>query len=210
MVPTRTRVVIVRHYREVTRSSNSGRLAALALPNCELIDHGAVGTPPTVIDGNPEPLGEAAILFPGGEQLTAQNAPARLIILDSTWSQARRMRRKVRGLEGIRTVSLPPVSAEAPRLRASPAAGMVSTIEAIAHALGVIEGPAVRDPLLALFAVAVERSRASGRSGPALRGGKPSGQGAGSDDIGAIDDRCQESGTVAHHVRCRKTDLIRL
>jgi DTW domain-containing protein YfiP len=171
VVPTRTRVVIVRHYREVTRSSNSGRLAALALPNCEVLDHGAPGAAPVVIDGRPEAGGEAAILFPGGEVLTAHNAPARLIILDSTWSGARRMRRKVPGLEGVRTVSLPPVSAEAPRLRASPAAGMVSTIEAIAHALGVIEGAAVRDPLLELFAVAVARSRATGRGGPTLLGG---------------------------------------
>lgn len=162
-VPTRTRVEIVRHYREVTRSSNSGRLAQLALPSCRIIDHGAPGTPPTLVDPR-----EACLLFPGGELLTPSNAPARLIILDATWSQARRMRRKVRGLETIRTVSIPPVSTDAPRMRASPGEGKVSTLEAIAHALGVIEGAAVRDPLLALFQLAVSRIRATGRTSPAL------------------------------------------
>jgi DTW domain len=66
-VLTRTRIVIVRHYREVTRSSNSGRLAGLALPNCEIVDHGAPGTPPTAIDGR-----DAQLLFPGGAALAAE------------------------------------------------------------------------------------------------------------------------------------------
>ena len=40
IVPTRTRVVIVRHHLERWRASNTGRLAALALPNSTVIDHG--------------------------------------------------------------------------------------------------------------------------------------------------------------------------
>jgi DTW domain-containing protein len=174
-VPTRTRVVIVRHYREVTRSSNSGRLAALALLNSELIDHGAPGTAATRVDAS-----GACLLFPGGETLTAERAPARLIVLDATWSQVRRMRRKVGGLEAIRTVSLPEVSTAAPRMRASPGQGKVSTIEAIAYALGVLEGPAPQEQLLALFATAVARSRASGRHGAALGVGAEPSWGAGS------------------------------
>jgi DTW domain-containing protein len=165
-VPTRTRVVIVRHYREVTRSSNSGRLAGLALPNSEILDHGAPGTPATLIDA--AMLDGACLLFPGGEPLSAEHPPAKLIVLDATWSQARRMRRKVRGLEHIRTVSISAAPTDRPRMRASPGEGKVSTIEAIAYALGELEGDAVRDPLLALFEVAVARSRASGRMSPAL------------------------------------------
>jgi len=166
VVQTRTRVLIVRHYREVTRSSNSGRLAGLALPNSEILDHGAPGTPATLIDA--ARLEGACLLFPGGEPLSAANPPAKLIVLDATWSQARRMRRKVRGLERIRTVSITTAPTDRPRMRASPGEGKVSTIEAIAYALGELEGDAVREPLLALFEVAVARSRASGRMSPAL------------------------------------------
>lgn len=165
-VVTRTRIVIVRHYREVTRSSNSGRLAGLALPNCEIIDHGAPGTSATVVDPR-----DAAVLFPGGQPLSAGNGPARLVILDGTWSQVRRMRRKVGGLDRIPTVCIPLVPTDAPRMRASPGDGKVSTLEAIAHALGVLEGAEVRDPLLALFELAVARHRATGRTSPALLGG---------------------------------------
>lgn len=165
VVVTRTKVVIVRHHREVSRSSNSGRLARMALPNSELIDHGAPGSGPTIVDAS-----DACLLFPGGEVLTAASAPARLIILDATWSQVRRMRRKVLGLGAIHTVSIPPVATDQPRMRASPGDGKVSTLEAIAYALGVIEGTSVSEPLLRLFGLAVERSLATGRQGIGLRG----------------------------------------
>jgi DTW domain-containing protein len=192
VVATRTRIVIVRHYGEVTRSSNSGRLAAMALPNSELIDHGAPGTAATHVDAE-----GACLLFPGGEPLSAERAPARLIVLDATWSQVRRMRRKVGGLESIRTVSLPELSTAAPRMRASPGQGKVSTIEAIAYALGVLEGPAAQAPLLALFAAAVARSRASGRRGAALGVGALGAFAADrsdGDDADAADDEAPEPG----------------
>ena len=178
---TRTRVLIVRHYREVSRSSNSGRLAAMALPSSQLVDHGAPGTPATQIDA-----ADACLLVPGGEVLHPGMAPRTLIVLDATWSQARRMRRKVRGLEQVRTVSLPPVPTGTPRMRASPGDGKVSTLEAIAYALGVLEGAEVAEPLLQLFHVAVQRSLASGRHGLALRGAAaapaPDDQDAAADD----------------------------
>ncbi len=166
---TQARVIVVRHYREVTRSSNTGRLAHLALPNSELIDHGLPGSPPTALSA--EALEHAALLFPGGEPIGQGALPRRLIVLDATWSQARRMRRKVRGLERLRTVSITTAPTERPRLRASPGDGKVSTIEAIAYALGELEGaqgPHIRERLLELFELAVERSRSTGRTSPAL------------------------------------------
>src|SRR5690348_7261989 len=90
-VTTRTHVVIVRHHLEQSRSSNTGRLAHLALPNSEIIDHGGTGTP-TVLSN----LDGAWLVFPAGEPITECPAPPprQLIVLDATWSQARRMYRK--------------------------------------------------------------------------------------------------------------------
>jgi DTW domain-containing protein YfiP len=51
-------------------------------------------------------------------------------------------------------------------LRESPGPGQVSTIEAIARALRILEGEQAAAPLEALFAVAVERAAATGRSVP--------------------------------------------
>lgn len=166
-LPTRTRVVIVRHHLERWRSSNSGRLAHLALPNSVLVDHGGEGGAAVLpaLDG-------AWLLFPEGEPMREAPAepPRQLVVLDATWSQARRMFRKLGALRGLPVLRLPDAPMPAARLRESPGAGRVSTIEAIARALRLLEpGDAAAAALERLFAAAVARAAASGRNvaGPA-------------------------------------------
>jgi DTW domain-containing protein len=160
-VATRTRIVIVRHHLERWRSSNSGRLAHLALPNSEIVDHGG----PAGVAVLP-PLAGAWLVFPEGEPAFTAPVPApqALVVLDATWSQARRMFRKLAGLRGLPILRLPDAPMPAARLRESPAPGRVSTIEAIARALRLVEGDASAAPLEALFAVAVSRAAATGRN----------------------------------------------
>ena len=159
VIATRTRIVIVRHSQERNRSSNSGRLAQLALPNSVIIDHGGTGGPAVLpaLDG-------AWLLYPMGEPTTIapQPAPKLLVVLDATWSQARRMYRKL-PVHGLPILRLAGAEMVAERLRESPGPGQVSTIEAIAGALRLLEGNAVAAPLEALFAVAVARAKATGR-----------------------------------------------
>jgi DTW domain-containing protein YfiP len=161
VVATRTRVVIVRHYLERHRSSNSGRLAHLALPNSEIVDHGGLGGLAKL-----PPLHGAWLLFPEGEPRTTapEPPPEQLIVLDATWSQARRMYRKLDQLRGLPMLRLPERPRSGGRLREAPSADRVSTIEAIAEALRLLEGDAVAQPLETLFALAVDRARATGRS----------------------------------------------
>jgi DTW domain-containing protein YfiP len=159
-VATRTRVVIVRHHLEQHRSSNSGRLAHLALPNSEIVDHGGRPGPAKLpaLDG-------AWLLFPEGEPATRapEPPPRQLIVLDATWSQARRMYRKLEALRGLPILRLPEGWRASARLREAPSADRVSTIEAIAGALRLLEGDDKAAPLETLFDVAVARARASGR-----------------------------------------------
>ncbi len=165
-LPTRTRIVIVRHHLERHRSSNSGRLAHLALPNSEIVDHGGAAGPARLpaLDG-------AWLLYPEGEPARAPPAepPAKLVVLDATWSQARRMYRKLHALRGLPILHLPEAPMAAARLRESPAPGRVSTIEAIARALRFLEGDrggAAAAQLERLFAVAVAHAAATGRNLP--------------------------------------------
>lgn len=159
MVATRTRVVIVRHHFEQWRSSNTGRLAHLALPSSELVDYG--GTQRAELPA----LDGAWLVFPEGEptRVCPQPPPRALVVLDATWSQARRMFRKLAALRGLPILRLPDDAMPSARLRTAPGPGRVSTIEAVARALRIVEGDAVAEPLEALFALAVERARASGR-----------------------------------------------
>jgi DTW domain-containing protein len=160
-VTTRTRVVIVRHHLERWRSSNSGRLAHLALPNSELVEHGGdIGTAVLpALDG-------AWLVFPEGEPAARAPVPPprQLVVLDASWSQARRMFRKLAALRGLPILRLADDAMPVARLRDSPGPGRVSTIEAIARALRLIEGDAAAAPLEALFALAVERAAATGRN----------------------------------------------
>ena len=161
IVMTRTRIVIVRHHLERWRSSNSGRLANLALPNSEIIEHGGAAGSAVL-----PPFAGAWLVFPEGEPIRDAPVPppCQLVVLDATWSQARRMFRKLDGLRGLPLLRLPDAPMPEARLRESPAPGRVSTIEAIARALRLIEGDAAAAPLEALFALAVARAAATGRN----------------------------------------------
>lgn len=161
VVATHTRIVIVRHCQERNRSSNSGRLAHLALPNSSIVDHGAS-------DGQSARLPSvegAWLLFPLGETTSAapNPPPSTLIVLDATWSQARRMYRKL-PLRGLPILRLPGDGMARQRLRQSPGPGQLSTIEAIAQALRLLEGDEAAAPLERLFDLAVARAHFSGRS----------------------------------------------
>jgi DTW domain-containing protein len=160
-IATRTRIVIVRHHLERFRSSNSGRLAHLALPNSEILDHGGSGGPAQL--GAPD---GAWLLFPEGEpaQVMPHPPPRSLIVLDATWSQARRMYRKLAALRGLPILRLPDEPMPRARLRESPGPGRVSTIEAIARALRLLEGDEPAAALERLFEVAVRRAQSTGRS----------------------------------------------
>jgi len=156
---TRTRVVIVRHIREAHRSSNTGRLAHLALVNSVLVDHGAQGVPTVLPD-----LTGAWVVYPSGPPLVVppDPPPRQLVILDATWSQARRMFHRLDALRGLPTLPLATIGGPA-RLRAAPSPEYVSTIEAVASALRFVEGDAPASALEHLFQCAIERASASGR-----------------------------------------------
>jgi len=159
-VVTRTRVMILRHYSERHRPSNSGRLAHLALSNSEVIEIGA----PERNEVVPQLEVGTWLVYPDGapRREAPVPAPTTLVFLDATWQQARRMRRRLPYLRGVPPLSLTAIPAP-DRFRAAPAVGMVSTIEAIATALRLVEGDGVAEPLERLFAYAVARTRETGR-----------------------------------------------
>ncbi len=158
---TRTRIVVVRHHSERLRSSNTGRLAHLALVGSALCDIDGHGRLPFDL-ATAEP--DAWLLFPEGEPRTRapEPLPGAVIALDATWPEARRMRQKLPGLRGRRMLALAPVAA-ATRMRKAPHASHVSTIEAIAGVLRLLGEPAAADALDQLFALACARQQRSGR-----------------------------------------------
>ena len=147
-VETAVRFVIVRHVVERLRTSNTARLAALALPNSEILEYGDL-----------EPLDESRLagadtwlLYPAPSAPTpAPGArPRRLIVLDGTWRQSRKMFARLAPLRGMPCLALAPADPSLLRLRRPPREDGMSTLEAIAEAVRLLEGEGQARQLLAL------------------------------------------------------------
>jgi len=129
-VRARTRVVVLQHALEQSEVSNTGRFVPLVLKNAELRLHGARGGPARVED-----LSGATLLFPGeGAPPVDLARVSTLVVVDASWSQARRMVQRVPVLRGLPRLALA-VPAPARSLRDAPPGGL-STLQAVARALG--------------------------------------------------------------------------
>jgi DTW domain-containing protein YfiP len=163
-----TRVVLVIHREEERKPTNTGRLATRCLAGSEVIVRGHAGapTPPIAIAPGTRPL----LLFPHPDAtpLVAPRTgepPVTLIVPDGTWRQAGKVRRRVPGLDAVPCVTLPPGPPTRYRLRHEPVAGGLATLEAIARALDVLDGPHVRAALERVFdAMVAATLRARGQA----------------------------------------------
>lgn len=155
---TRTRFVIVRHAAERRRTTNSGRWAALAL-SCPLLDYGAQDE---TFDAEQLRAPGTALLFPDAPAgFSVAEVPARVVVLDASWAQARRMTQRIEALRGLPRIALPaPVTQSAaglPRLRRPPHADGMSTIEAMACFLALAGEIEHAEALHAVYAEAQRR-----------------------------------------------------
>jgi DTW domain-containing protein YfiP len=159
-VTNRTEVVIVRHQWEARKSTGTARIAQLALARCRCLP---VGYDTASADAAIRALQRPWLLFPeAGRAIDPGSLPAEIVVLDGTWSQVVRMRRRLGSLADLPRLALPPKEAAPLRLRASACPEHRSTLEAIADALALIEGDPVSAPLLRLhdhFVEQVLRSR---------------------------------------------------
>ena len=156
---SRTRVVILQHPREARLAICSAWLTRIALTNAE-IRRGVRFDPGTSL--SEARLPGAALLFPGeGSVPAAERArapPPVLFAIDGTWTQAEKMLR-----ENPVLAALPRLAVDAGRpsgygaLRREPGPVHLSTLEAVALALGALERDPDRfAPMIAAFHRQVE------------------------------------------------------
>jgi DTW domain-containing protein YfiP len=148
--------VLLRHASEIRRSTNSGRWAARAL-GAEILDYGRAGA--GAIDEEALSAPGSWVLFPSAEPTAPGGAgPRRLVVLDASWSQARRMLQRLPALRAMPRLSLAPPPARE-RLRRPPHPPGMSTLEAMARALEWLGEAESARRLDAVMALAVARQR---------------------------------------------------
>jgi DTW domain-containing protein YfiP len=175
--PSRIRVVLLQHPREARLAICSAWLTRISLENAEL--HAGVAFEAHARVRELAAVPGAALLYPGPGSVDAGDLAGRpppvLFAIDGTWHQSEKMLRLSPALS-----ALPRVSVDARRpsgygdLRREPGSVHLSTLEAVALALGAIEQDAPRfAPMVAAFqrsvALQLECSR-DDRRNPRHRG----------------------------------------
>jgi DTW domain-containing protein YfiP len=153
-IEARTEIVLIRHLTEQKLTSNTGRFAALSLTNSRILQYGGG----EIFDAAPISAPRTALLYCSGPPRPLPFVPERLVVLDGSFRQARRMYKRVPELRDLPELSLPAPQITPTRLRRPPQPEGMSTIEAIAAALSALEGPELAAPLWALHAELVRRA----------------------------------------------------
>lgn len=163
-IETRSKVVLLIHSLELKKATSSARLLRAALPNSEMRVFGAPDSVFELSDLATQGR-ELLLLFPDAgkpalsvETLAGLSAPITLLVPDGTWQQGKKIASFASQHLKVRRIGVPTESASTYRLRASPRAERLSTFEAVARALGVIESLETKAHLERIFALWVERS----------------------------------------------------
>jgi DTW domain-containing protein YfiP len=165
VLPTRSRLSLLMHAQERHKPSNTGRLALLCLPNSEVRYRGLPDGTPLSLEGLVCDEYESWMLHlgPDSEEISSElvartTKPVRLLVLDGNWSQASRLGSKLcRQLPTVKHVKLSATKPSMYRLRSEHHPDGMATFEAIARALGYLEGAEVQEKMERLFRIMTDR-----------------------------------------------------
>lgn len=162
-VQTRMEILILRHVYEAERPSNTGRLVALAIPNSRIIPCGGgdrIGLPP--VDEALLHASGTMLLWPDGtnadSKISDLTPPLRIVVIDATWQQARRLYRNMPVLWNLPRLVLTAQKRQRDRLREQRRSDGMSTLEAVAAAIAKYEGAETARPLEELYDELVRRT----------------------------------------------------
>ena len=147
-IETATRVVILQHPRERDMPIGTARMASLCLPHAELHVGVRWDASAPLAAALADPARPPILLYPGpGARDILRDPPAgpvTLVVVDGTWSQAKTVVRDNPVLQALPRYAFETPEPSQYRIRREPRAEYVSTIEALMHVLGVLEGEPAR------------------------------------------------------------------
>jgi DTW domain-containing protein YfiP len=161
---SKNKIHILMHHRERHLTTNTGRLAALSIPGCEIHYRGLPLRPlnceKLILDDH-----ETLLLYPSDdatvlseEFLKTISKPINLIVPDGSWRQAFKVAKREESLKNVKKITLKSGQLSKYRLRREPKESGLATFEAIARAWGLIEGAEIQTKLENIFDLMVERT----------------------------------------------------
>lgn len=163
-IDIKTYVTVIMHHRESYKTTNTARLACMALKNSRIILRGL----------KHEPLNENEILYPNHhpvfltlhetaktltpEFVASLPRPLHLIVPDGNWRQARKMGYREDTLKNMTWVKLPPGPKSSYKLRHEHLDEGLSTLEAMSRALAALESADIEEKMMSFFIPMVERT----------------------------------------------------
>lgn len=159
-----TKVCLIIHHRELSRSSNTGLLALRALVNSEVRVRGE-GRNALDLNDLITPQYRSFLFYPSRDAVELNQAlvlqdsrPIQLLVPDGTWRQARKINSRHPELRDLPRVKISTPNNSIFQLRAQSKPERMATLQAIAHGLGIIEGDGVRTWLMKLYHAKIERT----------------------------------------------------
>ena len=163
-IQLRTKVCLVIHHRELSRSSNTGLLALRALVNSEMRIRGE-GREALDLKDLITLQYRTFLFYPSGDAMELDEAlvmqeptPIQLLVPDGTWRQARKIHSRHPELRELPRVKISTPNNSTFQLRAQSRPERMATLQAIAQGLGIIEGDLVRAQLMKLYYAKIERT----------------------------------------------------
>lgn len=153
-----TRVCLVVHKKELKRTTNTGRLAIKSLTNSEMRIRGSEDREALDLSDLLIPSYRTFLFFPCDDAIELDQSlidqsslPIQLIVPDGNWRQASKVNTRHPELKDIPRVKISSVNSATAHLRAEHSDEGMSTLQAIARALEIIEGPEKIAPLMRLY-----------------------------------------------------------
>jgi DTW domain-containing protein YfiP len=139
----KTRVVLIIHAKELKRTTNTGTLATAALVNSEIKVRGLGHEN---LQGLLNPAYQSLLFYPAKdaieltpELITNFNKPIQLIVPDGNWRQASKVHTRYKEFADLPRVMLSQPNLATQHLRTETTNYGMSTLEAIAKAIGITE-----------------------------------------------------------------------
>ena len=170
-VDNQTDILILQHVRERFHPFNTARMVHQALQKSTLLVDQTRQLAAATLPLRPR----AALLYPSPDarllsDLSTNERPEQLVIVDGTWHHAKTLVRDIPALQDLPRYGIAPTSPGRYRIRREPTATSLSTVEATVAALQALEPETDGlDRILRAFDVMIERQLAHPRSAAAVR-----------------------------------------